>query len=159
MSVRNMSDCLPQTTPKEDEDRFCQLLKHGAEQKPPGDTEEKTVGVNPDPYPDPDRAEENIDAPWGEKDISSSDNCCTAQHHSNAVLGEFRKGREDFLNRYFAGKGASEKATKAQLAQHLDHAKSGDYESGRAMLREGSKRNPAVADTLLDKTKKELDTY
>lgn len=154
---RTLSDCLPLTDPQEDADRLYSFLKHGAEGSP-GDTEESTVGTQPDHYPKPvDREEGNIDALWGESDIKDGDPAGTAQHHSNAVLGEFRRGREEFLGRMFANYSNSKGANNGILKKQLGHAARGDYEASKPMPLDGSKRQPPETPTLLSKTKNLLD--
>ena len=158
---RTFSDCLPLTDPQEDADRFYNLIKGASvEDKSPGDTERATVGTQPAHYPPPDgRASGNVDALWGDRDIKPEDPAQTAQHHSNAVLGEFRRGREEFLNRMFGNMAPSQDAEQKLLAQNLVHAAKGDYEASKPMVRAGSSRQPAEAETLLTKTKRILSQY
>lgn len=151
------------------EDNIYQImLKMGApvkglEDDSPGDTEEKMPGVQPDPYPDPSgegqKEKETINAHWGDMDRKPGDPAQTSQHHTNAVLDEFARGREKFLQRYFNAYGPSGEANRKLMGQNLEHAASGDYEASAAMLRAGSKRTPIAAETVLDKTRRALDKY
>lgn len=157
---RTYSICQPLSEPQEDADRFYELMKSAASEKTPGDDEESTVGVNPDPYPDPkDRGQGNADAPWGESDLPPSDPSGTAQHHTNAAWTGFKKSREKFLQRHFTRFEASAENTNDILGQQLDHFKSGDHESSKPFSNDHSKRNPEVVETVLDKTKRLLDTF
>lgn len=149
---RNFSVCQPLSEPQEDADRFYELMKSAAPETP-GDDEESTVGVNPDQYPDPpDREKGNEEAPWGEEDLPPGDPAGTAQHHTNAAWRGFRQSREKFLDRHFDAYSGSAQNAQDVLKQNLDHAKSGDFEASKPMTGEASKRQPAVADTTLDKT-------
>jgi hypothetical protein len=157
---RNFSICQPLSEPQDDADRFYELMKSAAPEKTPGDDEESTVGVNPDQYPDPkDRERNNIDAPWGESDVKSSDPAGTAQHHSNAVWDGFKQSREKFLKRHFDSYDSSSDNAQDVLRQNFDHASKGDFEASKPMTGEASKRQPEVAETVLDKTKRLLGTY
>lgn len=148
------------TEPQEDADRFYELMKSAAPSEEPGDDEKSTVGVNPDPYPDPpDRNEGNVDALWGEPDIKDADPAGTAQHHTNAAWDGFKKSRERFLERNFDSFEPSAENAQELLSQNLDHFKSGDHESGKPFTNEHSKRNPEVVETVLDKTKRLLNRY
>jgi len=134
------------------EAQLSELLKEGTEDSGPGDTEKSTVGVNPDQSADPEGRESgNIDAPWGEPGPENP------QQHSNAVFNEFTRGREQFLERNFAGMRPSQQADQKLLEQNLSHAKGGDFDASSAMSSMGSKHQPPVADTLLDKAKKVLE--
>lgn len=136
-----------------------ELMKSAATQSP-GDDDESTVGVNPDQYPDPkDREDGNVDALWGNSDIASHGEGATAQHHSNAALEEFMRGREKFLERHFTAYGPSAKNTKDVLSQHFKHGKSGEFEASKPMANGGSKRGPENKPTLLTKTKSLLGRY
>lgn len=151
------------------EDNIYQImLKMGAvpkgiEDDSPGDTDEKMPGGQPDPYPDPsNKGQEGkgtINAHWGDVDHKPDDPAQTSQHHTNAVLDEFARGREKFLQRYFDAYGTSGETSRKLVAQNLEHASSGDYETSAAMLRSGSKRTPAVSETVLEKTRRALDKY
>lgn len=147
---------------RDEDDKFYQLMEKIGQDDSPGDTEESTVGVQPDAYPDPSdqgqTGEGTIDASRGEKDIKPNDSAQTAQHHSNAVLDEFTRGRQKFLERHFDSYGSSTSANQKVMAQTLSHG-SGDYEASTAQIDSGSKRRPAAVETLVDKTKRVLDTY
>jgi hypothetical protein len=154
---RSMSDCLPLTDPQEDADKLYAFLKQ-AEVEAPGDNGRSTVGTNPDQYPKPEgRASGNIDALWGDPDMKPSDPTGTAVHHSNVVLEEFRRGREEFLNRHFYGKKPSQEADRKLLAGQLSHAATGDYEASHAMPQANANRRPVEAPTLLSRTKRLLE--
>jgi hypothetical protein len=154
---RNFSVCQPLSEPQEDADRFYELMKSAAPETP-GDDEESTVGVNPDPYPDPpDRDKGNDEAPWGEKDLPPGDRSGTAQHHTNAAWRGFKQSREKFLNRNFDAYTGSAKNSQDVLSQALDHFKSGDHESSKPFNNDHSKRNPEVVETVLDKTVRLLE--
>ena len=125
----------------------------------PGDTEESTVGVAPDAYPDPpDRHEGTIQAPWGESDGDNGKDH-TAQHHSNAVWDGFKQGREEFLKRHFDSFASSADATNKTLSEVSSHFKSGDHESSKPFSNDHSKHNPEVVSTLLQKTHSLLGRY
>lgn len=134
------------------EAQLAELLKEGAEDSGPGDTEKSTVGVSPDQSADPEgRETDNIDAPWGEPGPENP------QQYSNGMLNEFTRGREQFLERNFAGMRPSQQADQKLLEQNFAHAKGGDFDASSSMSSMGSKTQPSVADTLLDKTKKVLE--
>ncbi len=146
---------------RDEDDKFFSLMEKMGQDDSPGDTEESTVGVQPDAYPDPSdegqTGDGTTDASWGQKDIKPSDPAQTAQHHSNAVLDEFRRGREEFLQRHFDAYGTSSKANQQVVGQALAHASSGDYEAGTAQISAASKRNPAAVETVVDKTRRVLE--
>jgi len=134
------------------EAQLAELLKEGADDGP-GDTEVSTVGVNPDTTADPEgRSTDDVDAPWGEPGDTS-----TTQHNSNGVFSEFVRGREGFLKKNFDGILPSQQADQKLLEQNLAHAKGGNFDASSAMSNMGSKHQPPVADTLLDKAKKVLE--
>lgn len=158
---RSFSDCLPQRSAQEDADRLHELLKSAAPEDSPGDEDESTVGVNPDQYPDPsDRPQANAHASWGEETSPHADSGkSTEVHHSNAVLDGYKAGKETFLKRHFNSFSKSSKTDQALVGQHLDHAKSGDYEGSKPFQEAGSKRQPEHVETVLDKTKRILGTF
>lgn len=145
------------------EDQIYQLMLKMGQDDGPGDTDESVEGFQADAYPTPSddgqKEDGTTNASWGQSDIKPNDPAGTAVHHSNAVWDEFARGREKFLQRHFDAYGTSQDTNQAVLGQNLQHAKSGDYEASSAMVQEGSDRKPAVAETLVDKTKKVLDTY
>jgi hypothetical protein len=147
---------------RDEDDKFFSLMEKIGQDDSPGDTGESTVGVQPDAYPDPSdegqTGEGTVDASWGQTDIKPGDPAQTAQHHSNAVLDEFRRGREEFLQRHFDAYGSSSKTNQKVMAQALSHG-SGDHESSTAMMDAGSKRSPAAVETVVDKTKRVLDAH
>jgi hypothetical protein len=125
----------------------------------PGDTEESTVGVAPNPYPNPpDRHEGTVQAPWGEEE-GDNGGSGTAQHHSNAAWEGFKRGREEFLKRHFDSFGSSADATNKTLEQNFDHFKSRDHESSKPFTNDHSNRKPEVVSTLLQKTHNLLGRY
>lgn len=153
---RTLSDCLPLTSPEEDAARLEAFLKEG--EAPPGDLQRDTTGRNPDPYmKQPDRTSGNIDALWGDPDRKQDDPSGTSVHHSNVVLEEFVRGREEFLNRMFANKKPSQQADHALLGSQLQHAATGDYEASHAMPQAASKLRPVPVPSLLQRTKKLLN--
>ena len=151
------------------EDQIFQLMLKMGKDSGPGDTEESVVGEQPDAYPDPSdegqKADHTINASWGESPTQKGDTSDTAQSYSNAVLDEFVRGREEFLKRNFDSYGTSGDTNRKILGQSLEHAQKGNYDSSSAMYQDpadhtlSSKKFPAVADTLVDKTKKALDKY
>ncbi len=151
------------------EDRMYQLmLKMGKSDDSPGDTEESTVGVQPDAHPDPSeegqKEEGTINARWGQEDHKPEEAKHGPQHYSNAVLDEFVRGRENFLQRHFDTYGTSGDTNRKVLGQQLEHARTGDYDSSSAMYSEqsssgSSEKRPAAVDTVLDKTKRALNKY
>jgi hypothetical protein len=147
---------------REEDDRFYKLMEKIGQEDSPADTGESTTESQPDPYPNPPsegQAEEGTtDARWGQEDGSQKDPSQSAQHHSNAVLDEFRRGREEFLQRHFNAYPASSKTNQKVVSQALSHG-SGDYGASTAMLDAGSKRSPAAVETVVDKTKRVLDQY
>lgn len=153
--ARAFSICQPTTDPQEDADRFYELMKTAAsdDKNAPGDTDRSTVGVNPDPYPDPaSQVKGNVDALWGEEDGGTT-NANTAQHHSNAAWDGFRASRERFLQHNFNSFGSGAENAQAVLSQNLEHFKDGDHESSKPFTNEHSKRNPEVVSTVLDKVR------
>jgi len=153
---RSFSIDQPLTDPREDADRFYELLKSAAPDKGASDgTGQGVAGVNPSPYPDPpDREAGTVEALWGEEPSKKSNN---AQFHSNAVWDAFRRGREEFLKRDFANYEPSAAAAVRELSQNFDHFKSGDHESSKPFTNDHSKLRPEVVETVLDKTKRLLN--
>lgn len=154
---RSYSVCQPLSEPQEDADRFYELMKSAApdDKNAPGDTDRTTVGVNPDPYPDPvDRGEGTTDALWGDKDDGGRG---TSEHFTNAAWRGFKQSREKFLEKNLDSFESSAEGARKTLAQNLDHFQSGDFEARKPFLKEHSDRQPEVVDTVLDKTVRLLD--
>jgi len=153
-----------------DDQMYELMLKMGA--KPddsPGDTGESVSEEQPDAYPKPSTAGEKEDntpnARWGEEDRKPSENDSGEQQYSNAVLDEFVRGREKFLERHFNAFEPSGETNRKVLVQNLEHAGKGEYDTSSAMYQTpadhtgASKTLPESAKTLVEKTKKVLGHY
>ena len=117
-------------------------------------------GMQADAYPNPATRKDKdgtSDALWGQEPAEESSASQTAAQYSNAVWDGFHQGREELLRRSFDGFEPGREQAVAQMGELLEHAKDGDHESRSPFLRNHSKRNPAVVDTVFDKTKKLLD--
>lgn len=123
----------------------------------PGDDEEGTVGVTPDTYPDPeDRKSGDIDAPWGEHDVSSGKEHADAFHNSDQVYAHYKKGREELLQKLFDSKVTSDPAHQKILSQNLEHARTGEFETSSSQLSGKSKMSSIGFETLRERLKSSL---
>lgn len=140
--MRNMSSCESQISVEEATDQLHAFLKTASDAGTP------VAAAAPLREPRNNTAE----ALWGQEDGQAPS--LPAQHHSNAVLEERRRGREAFLKRHFESYGAARAQAEAQLGQSFDHVSSGDYESSNTDGK--SKRTLPVTETMFQKTKRLL---
>jgi hypothetical protein len=109
---------------------FDDLTKEAAEA--PGDDEETTVGVNPEPAPVEDRSP-GPDAPWGEEAGSVQDGQQPSTHFSSAARREFIRGREELLDKLFDNN--SKSTEQKVISQNFKDKK---YETSSPQLNKSS---------------------
>jgi hypothetical protein len=102
--------------PSAEQELYDLLNKEGSETGT--DDNETTVGVNPEPYPEPeDRPKGDIDASWGEKDLPANAADGDAMHFSDAVADQVAESRQRILDRYFDSKGSADDNAKKTVGQ------------------------------------------
>lgn len=158
---RTLSDCSSQLSAEESADILYNFLKT-SEAKPPEHLENNRMieGTQPDAYPPPvlrGQHEGTADAYWGQEPAEEDTGSHTGNQHSNAMWDGFKAGREKFLERNFDGFKNNQDQAQNEMGELLQHFNEGEHESGTPFLRDHSKRNPAVVQTVFDRTKKLLD--
>lgn len=160
MTVKNLSTNVHGHDHEADQELY-ELLKEGQSvTNSPGDDEESTVGTNPDLYPEPeDREENDIDAPWGEHDVSDRAEHADAVHFSDAFLDSFKQSRERMLSRLFDSKDPSDVSEQKGMSQYLSHAAKGKFQTSSPQLSSKAKLQPqdktsSVNETLVNKVRR-----
>ena len=131
--MKNLTTDTPDHDHKADQDLY-DLLTKQAEQVE-DDEDKSTVGTTPQPDDeDLERPKGTIDAPWGEEPSPE------VVAFTNQGMAKFKETRERFIEKHFDSKGVADKAQQAVVAQQLDHASSGDYETSSPLLSEQAKK-------------------
>lgn len=144
MRMKNLSSDTHAHQSKFDQDLYDLISK---EAEDTGDDEDKsTVSTAPDLYEEGGESDEGtLDASWGEAPQPDP------AHNSDQVYKYHQEGREKMLAKLLDSKATSDKAQQGILAQHLEHARKGDFETSSPQLTEKSKMSSVPFATIKER--------